>query len=135
VKSSWTWLALLVGTGCTAKPDATVALPADRPAPDRRDEPPIPLNADAPVGYPEALLTQRIGGTVILRVLIDSAGLVTPESVSVQESSGYPALDSAALAAGPRLRYAPALRDGKPVATFFLQPFSFRAPGRQGNPR
>lgn len=129
------WLALLAGTGCHAKPEASVTLPADRPTTGRRDEPPIPLNADAPVGYPEALLTQRIGGTVILRMLVDSTGLVTSDSVTVQESSGYPALDSAALAAGPRLRYAPALRDGQPVATFFLQPFSFRTPGRQGNPR
>ncbi len=130
-----TWLVLGVAAGCHAKPDTTVAMPADRPAPIRRDEPPVPLNADTPVGYPEALATQRIGGTVILRIFADSAGIVRPESTTVQESSGYPALDSAALAAGPRLRYAPALRDGNPVAGFFLQPFSFRVPRIQGNSR
>ena len=110
-------------------------MPADRPAPIRRDEPPVPLNADAPVGYPEALAAQRIGGMVILRIFADSAGIVRPESTTVQESSGYPALDSAALTAGPRLRYAPALRDGNPVAAFILQPFSFRVPRSQGKPR
>ncbi len=128
-------LAVIVGTGCNARPDPTVALPADRPAPIRRDEPPVPLNADPPVEYPVALLAQRIGGTVILRLFVDSAGLVRPESTTVQESSGYPALDSAALAAGPRLVYAPALREGHAVAAIFLQPFSFRAPRTQGSPR
>lgn len=132
---SWAWMVLAMGTGCKAGPDATVAMPADRPAVVRRDEAPVPLNADAPVEYPAALVAQRIGGTVILRVFVDSAGVVRPESTTVQESSGYPALDSAALAASPRLSYAPALRDGSPVAAYFLQPFSFRAPRNRGNPR
>lgn len=131
----WVWLAVAMGAGCKVGPDATVAMPADRPASIRRDEPPVPLNADAPVEYPQALVAQRIGGTVVLRVFVDSAGAVKPESTTVQESSGYPALDSAALAAGPRLSYAPALREGRPVAAFFLQPFSFRAPRSQGNSR
>jgi len=131
----WAWIAVTAVTGCKSAPDPTVALPADRPAPIRRDEPPVPLNSDPPVVYPEALAAQRIGGTVILRVFVDSAGGVRSDSTLVQESSGYPALDSAALAAGPKLRYAPALRDGRPVAAFFLQPFSFQAPRSQGNPR
>lgn len=135
MKRWWAWMALSLGAGCKAGPNATVAMPADRPAPNRGDEAPVPLNADPAVEYPPALVAQRIGGTVILRVFIDSAGVVRPESTTVQESSGYPALDSAALAAGPRLSYAPALRDGSPVAAFFLQPFSFRAPRTRGNPR
>jgi TonB family protein len=121
-------LALLV-LGCDGKPDSTVALPADNPASSsRRDEPPVPLNADAPVQYPEALALQRLGGTVILRLFVDSAGRVVPESTSVRESSGYPAFDSAAKTAAPRLRYAPALRNGMPVAAPFLQPVRFRIP-------
>ncbi len=122
-------ISLLCCLGCGPKPDATVALPADQPSTaGRRDEPPIPLNPDAPVQYPAALAAQRIGGSVILRLFLDSTGRAVPESTAIQESSGYPALDSAALAAAPRLRYAPALRDGKPIAVPFLQPLNFRPP-------
>jgi protein TonB len=56
------------------------------------------------------------------------------DSTRVQESSGFPALDSSAVAAAPRLRYAPATRDGKPVAAPFTQPIIFRAPDRGGSP-
>lgn len=122
-------LGLLFCLGCQARPEATVALPDQMPsnAP-KTDQPPIPLNAEPPVQYPPALAAQRIGGTTILRLFLDSLGRAVPESTTIQESSGYPALDSAALAAAPRLRYAPALRDGTPAAVPFLQPFNFRAP-------
>jgi protein TonB len=69
---------------------------------------------------------------VLLRLYVDETGLVKPESTRVQESSGYPALDSAALAAVPKLHYAPALRNGTPVATLFTQPIHFRHPDRGG---
>ena len=121
-------LGLLLCTGCRDRPGATVALPDEVPSSAARDQPPLPLNAEPPVEYPAALADQRIGGRAVLRLFLDSTGRVVPESTSVQESSGYPALDSAALAATPRLRYAPALRDGAPVAVPFLQPFNFRPP-------
>jgi protein TonB len=128
-------LAGLVALGsCRQKDDTTVALPAD-PAPAipvRRDEPPVALNAVSPVVYPEALFQQRISGTVLLRLFADETGRVVPESTRVQESSGYPALDSAALAAAPQLRFAPALRNGTPVPTLFTQPVHFRHPDRGG---
>ncbi len=120
---------MVVGlTGCPPKPEQTMTLSTETPsnAP-RRDEPPVPLNPDSPVRYPEALATQGLGGTVLLRLFVDSTGSVVAESTSIQESSGYPALDSAALAAIPELRYAPALRAGVPVAALFLQPIDFRA--------
>ena len=91
--------------------------------------PPIPLG-NPPVEYPPALFTQGIGGSVELLLYVDSSGVVLPESTRVQRSSGHLALDSAALAAAPRLRYSPATRNGRPVATSFLQPIHFRHPGR-----
>jgi protein TonB len=91
-----------------------------------RDQPPVALDAVPPVEYPPALYAQGIEGRVVLRLFLDSAGVVVSDSTTVQESSGVPALDSAALAAVPRLRFAPALRDGKPAASPFLQPFDFR---------
>ena len=123
-------LVLMTAAGCKTPPDPAAAPPAEREAPIAQDEPPVALNPDPPVVYPTALMSQRVGGVVLLRIFVDSAGFVRPESTTVQESSGYPALDSAALAAGPQLRYAPALRAGNPVAGFFLQRFSFQAPRR-----
>lgn len=124
---------LLVAPGCRRAPDSTVALPADpAPAVVRRDEPPVALDAVSPVEYPPALYQQRISGTVLLRMFADETGRIVPESTRVQESSGYPALDSAALAAAPGLHYAPALRNGTPVATLFTQPVHFRHPDRGG---
>jgi protein TonB len=118
---------------CGQKPDTTFALPAERgTGTARRDEPPVALNPESPVGYPPAVFQQRISGTVLLQLFVDQAGRLVPESSRVQESSGYPALDSAALAAAPKLRYAPALRNGAPVATFFTQPVHFRHPDRGG---
>jgi len=118
---------------CRKKPDATLTLPANLVASaPRRDEPPVALDAEPPVAYPPALYQQRISGTVLLRLFVDETGRVMPDSTRLQESSGYPALDSAALAAAPKLHYAPALRNGAPVATFFTQPIHFRHPDRGG---
>lgn len=122
--------------GCRSGPDATVTLPAGGAATpaERGDEPPVALNANSPVVYPAALIRERIEGTVLLRLYLDSTGSIVRESTLVAESSGYVAFDSAALSAVPRLRFAPALRRGEPVATAFLQPIHFRNPGRAGLP-
>jgi TonB family protein len=100
---------------------ATAAPPPDVEAP-------VAVNPDAPVSYPPALFDQRIEGDVVLRLFVDSTGVVVPESTRVAETSGYPALDSAALAGARDLRYAAAKRRGIPVATAFLQPIQFRHP-------
>lgn len=105
--------------------------PPERPTtrlPPPELEPPVAVNADAPVSYPPALFDQRIEGDVLLRLFVDSTGAVVPESTRVAETSGYPALDSAALAGARELRYAPAKRRGIAVATTFLQPIQFRHP-------
>lgn len=125
-------LAGMLVTACRTRPDGTLALPAEQAAAPRRDEPPVALDPEPQVSYPPALWQQRISGTVLLRLFLDETGKVVAESSRVQESSGYPALDSAALAAVPRLHYAPALRNGSPVATLFTQPVHFRHPDRGG---
>lgn len=125
-------LLVLVG-GCDRRRDGTLLPPVDQAASGvRRDEPPVPLDPESPVGYPTALFQQRLSGTVLLRLFVDETGKVVPESTRVQESSGYPAFDSAALVGAPKLRYAPALRNGMPVATLFTQPVHFRHPDRGG---
>jgi len=124
---------VLAAAGCHRKADPTLALPADPAASVARGEdPPVALDPESPVAYPAAVYQQRISGTVLLRLFVDETGRVAPDSTRIQESSGYPALDSAALAAAPRLRYAPALRNGVAVASLFTQPIRFRHPDRGG---
>lgn len=126
-------LAGLAAIGCRRKTDTTLALPADPAAKVARSEdPPVALDPESPVAYPVAVYQQRISGTVLLRLFVDETGRIVPDSTRIQESSGYPALDSAALAAAPRLHYAPALRNGVVVATLFTQPIRFRHPDRGG---
>lgn len=92
-------------------------------------EAPVALNPDVPIAYPPALFEQRVEGDVTLRLFVDSTGKLVPESTRVAEPSGYPALDSAAMAGAVTLRFAPAKRRGVAVATAFLQPVEFRQVG------
>jgi TonB family protein len=124
-------LALLAA--CSGKGDGTVSLPS-RPVegPRANELPPVPLNPNSPVDYPPTLAAQGIEGTVLLRLMVDTNGTIVQDSTRVAESSGYPALDSAAMQAVPSLRYAPAERDGAKVAMAFLQPIYFRTPQGRG---
>jgi protein TonB len=101
---------------------------------ERGDEPPVAVNPVSPVIYPVALAQQGIEGTVLLRLFADSTGKLVPDSTRIAESSGYPALDTAALDAAPKLQFAPALLKGAPVAGAFIQPVHFRNPGSQEIP-
>jgi TonB family protein len=103
--------------------DRSPAVPAIPP-----EEPPVAINPVSPVRYPPALLSQGIEGRVLLRLFVDSAGNVIPDSIRIAESSGYPALDSAALVGAPELRFSPALLRGRPIAAPVLQPVQFRGP-------
>src|SRR3989442_5014186 len=102
---------------------------ASQAAPPLESEAPVALNPDVPIAYRLALFEQRVEGDVTLRLFVDSMGKLIPESTRVAEPSGYPALDSAALAGATALRFAPAKRHGVPVATAFLQPVEFRQVG------
>ena len=123
--ASATLLALLACRGSAPPPDAQ----SSQAAPPPESEAPVALNPDVPIAYPPALFEQKIEGDVTLRLFADSAGHLVPESTRVAESSGYPALDSAALAGSAGLRFAPAKRHGIAVATAFLQPVEFRQVG------
>lgn len=121
---------VLTLVACDRKDDGTMRL-ADRNAPapvSPAEEPPVAINPVSPVRYPPALLEQGIEGQVLLRLYVDSAGRVIPDSTRIEESSGYPALDSAAVVASPELRFSPALHQGRPIAAPFIQPVQFRGP-------
>jgi TonB family protein len=122
-------LLVLTLLACGRKDDGTMRL-VDHPAappPPPAEEPPVPTNSVSPVRYPPALLAQGIEGRVLLRLYVDSAGTVIPDSTRIAESSGYPALDSAALVGSPELRFSPALHQGRAIAAPFLQPVQFRS--------
>jgi protein TonB len=66
--------------------------------------------------YPPRLQQLRVGGIVNVLAWVDSLGVVG--EVQVRQSSGQPDIDRAALTAAPRLTFRPALREGRPVATW-----------------
>lgn len=115
---------------CNRKDDGTMRLVDHKaPAPiTPAEEPPVATNPVSPIRYPPALLAQGIEGRVLLRLYVDSTGNIVPDSTRIAESSGYPALDSAALVGSPELRFSPALLQGRPIAAPFLQPVQFRTP-------
>jgi len=94
---------------------------------------PVLTNAESPVAYPVNLYEQQVEASVILRLFVTEDGIVVPESTRVAETSGYPALDSAALAGVSSMSFAPASQAGQPVAAMFLQPIHFRHPARSGS--
>ena len=83
---------------------------------------PEPLTPPA-FQYPEELWDAQVEGQTTLRLFIGERGTV--DSVRVEQVSGYPAFDSAALAGSRELRFQPATRGGEPVAAWFLLPVKF----------
>jgi len=133
-----TGLALTAAIGCGTRDDGTVRLTGGTTtvaSTDPADQPPVAVNPVSPVEYPTALREQGIEGRVLLRLYADSQGTLVAESTKVAESSGYPALDSAAMAGAPNLRFSPARRNGRPVAGAFLQPVHFRNPRSRSTPQ
>jgi periplasmic protein TonB len=130
-------LALLAALGsCRDRSVGTVALGDRQPAAaeSTADQPPVAINPVTPMSYPPALLEQGIEGRVLLRLYVDAQGKLIPDSTRLAESSGYPALDSAALSGAGALRFSPALRNGRAIAAPFLQPVHFRHPRSRSDP-
>ena len=87
--------------------------------------------------YPPALRDAGIGGTVHVLFSIDEDGVV--RDFRVDESSGHPALDRAALSVAEVYRFSPALNRDKRVAVWVSFPITFQvrdgAPRRRGSRR
>ena len=111
---------LLAAAGCRGRPSEEAAAPATQ------NDMPVAINSESPFQYPADLYDQGVEGEVRLRLYADSLGHVRPESTRVVASSGTPALDSAAVRGASLLMYAPAHKDGRPVAVAFYQPVVFR---------
>jgi TonB family protein len=72
--------------------------------------------------YPPLALKARIGGIVVLRVLVSEKGLPLEVQVARKAPAG---LDDAAVAAVKRWTFTPAVKDGVPVRTWLMVPIPF----------
>lgn len=72
--------------------------------------------------YPQEAFVKKIEGMVELEILIDSTGRV----VRARVVKSIPLLDAAAIHTVQQWIFAPAIKDGRPVATLAFAPVSFR---------
>jgi len=122
-------VALPTSVAVTPKAVAAIAAPA---APSAGVAPPAPitppdfsadyLNNPAP-RYPYESRRRHEQGTVTLKVLVSPDGQV--EKLKIDGSSGYRRLDSAAMDAVRRWKFAPAKQAGQPVAAWVIVPIPF----------
>lgn len=97
---------------------------------------PVMLTADlalacpqrAPPVYPALSRRLKEQGKLVLRVELDESGQVI--EVRVKQSSGFPRLDEAGMAAVRQWRCNAPTRAGEPVKAVALQPFNFVLEGR-----
>ena len=86
------------------------------------------VNKELPFRYPAPLYARRVQANVVLRLFIDRDGRILADSTRVEETSGYGALDSAAVKGSQELYFIPAKLHGEPLAVSVLFPVYFRHP-------
>lgn len=74
--------------------------------------------------HPRELLRQRVEASVQLKVRVGISGKVT--SIQISKSSGYEAMDKAAVDAVQRWEFTPGRRNGQPAAMTVIVPIEFR---------
>ena len=92
------------------------------------------LNESLPFQYPVVEYMRQIQGNVLLRLFVDTMGVVVADSTRIEEHSGVAALDSSALAGASRLRFQAARRGGAAIAVAMLFPVHFRHPSAPPKP-
>ena len=102
--------------------------PAATPTTQARS-PTVPLNSLAVLVHPNPVYPQssRLAGEqgeVVIDATVDADGL--PSVIALQRSSGYPALDNAAIEAVKGARFKPYMVNGKPQPIVLRMPISFR---------
>jgi TonB family protein len=116
------------GQGCADHETSQRVAQAFQAGTSSPDEVPKMLNTDLPFRYPAALYARKIQGNVTLRLRIDRDGQVSADSTRIEESSGYGALDSAAVKGSQELHFIPAKLRGEPMPVTILFPVYFRHP-------
>lgn len=91
--------------------------------PGQLDHLPSVLRAVRP-DYPAEARKKKIEGRVVVRLIVDSAGLPAHCAVHAAEPDGY--FEEAALAAARKTRFIPGKKGGRPVQCLVLLPFDFR---------
>ena len=84
---------------------------------------PASSSLPAPI-YPARSRRAGEQGTAMVRVLIDSTG--RPTQVSIDKSSGFPALDESAVSAVRAARFKPYSEGGLPRAVWVVAPINFK---------
>ncbi|MBX9849339.1 MAG: energy transducer TonB [Rhodocyclaceae bacterium] len=82
-----------------------------------------PLTTNPAPDYPKVSRALGEQGRVVLKVFVNKSGEAS--QVSLDQSSGYPRLDEAALAAVQKWRFVPAQRNGALVAAWVYVPLVF----------
>src|SRR6476469_8036745 len=121
-------------TGCMDKDTSQKVAQAFQAGSSSPDELPQMLNTELPFRYPAALYARKVQGNVTLRLRIDRDGQVSPDSTRIEESSGYGALDSAAVKGSQELHFIPAKLRGEPMPVTILFPVYFRHPDAHALP-
>ena len=113
-------VALALTPAAHAQDDADTSAEAESEGP-VLTRPPELLSQVAP-DYPEELRREGIGGDVVVRIVIDEAGIVTSTEVV---SGIHPDLDDAAAAAAASLVFRPGEVDGEPAPIAIDYTFTF----------
>jgi TonB family protein len=128
VRCSTALAALALSSGCMDGDTSQKVAQAFQTGAAKPDEKPRMLNTEPPFHYPPVLYAQKVQGNVTLYLHIDRTGQVRADSTRIEESSGYAALDSAAVTGSQELRFAPAKLRGEPMGVSVLFPVYFRHP-------
>ena len=123
--SALTVLVLVCGIACKKGEGSNLPFQTVGRAPDIA---PVMLNKELPFRYPPALYAQKVQGNVTLRIYIDRDGSIVADSTRVAETSGFNALDSAAMKGSRDLKFQPAKTQGMAVPVSILLPVFFRHP-------
>jgi protein TonB len=89
-----------------------------------RLRPAVGNQGNIPPGYPHTSAALGEQGLVVVRMTIGADGLVS--AVDLLQTSGYPRLDEAALAAIAKWRFTPAVVNGAPVESRQILPVRFQ---------
>ncbi len=121
--------------GGTAAPPPTAPVTETAPPPAPPPEPVKEIYTSAEVDQPATVRGEvkaeyprngRGGALVILRLTVDESGTVTKADVAKSDTSG-PGFNEAATAAAMKQRFAPAIKDGRPVKSFVTKTYKFGA--------
>src|SRR5512132_3381131 len=125
IRSTFAVLVLVCGIACNRGEGSNLPFQTVGRQPDIA---PVMLNKELPFRYPPALYAQKVQGNVTLRIYIDRDGSIVADSTRVAETSGFNALDSAAMKGSRDLKFEPAKTQGMAVPVSILLPVFFRHP-------